>query len=52
MPNVEDKDLGEITAADLDSLVGREERERLEFKESVGSTPNFELAKDLPQNVD
>jgi hypothetical protein len=47
MQNVEEKNLGEITATDLDSLVGREETERLEFKESIGSTPNFELAKDL-----
>ena len=47
MSNLEEKNLSEITAADLDSLVGREENERLEFKEAIGNTPNFEIAKDL-----
>lgn len=47
MAKLEEKNLEKIDAADLDSLIGREENPRLEFKETIDGTNNPELAKDL-----
>ncbi len=47
MPHIEEKNSEEITRVDIDSLLGREENQRLDFKETLGTTPNYEIAKDL-----
>ena len=53
MKRLEEKSFEEISAADLDSLIGREENQHLEFKETIDKrtdgkrTENWELAKDL-----
>lgn len=46
---VEDKDIDAIFADDLDSLLGRKENQRLDFKREIGSgdNNNRELARDL-----
>jgi hypothetical protein len=44
---LEDKTIDEITAADLDDLLGREENQRLELKEAIDGIDTYELAKDL-----
>jgi hypothetical protein len=46
-PLFEDEDIGDIEPADFQSLIGREESQRLEFKESIDGTPAYELARDL-----
>ncbi|MGO9605118.1 MAG: helix-turn-helix domain-containing protein [Candidatus Binataceae bacterium] len=47
MSKLEDKLPEAISSADLDALIGREENQRLEFKETIDGTNNHELAKDL-----
>jgi Putative DNA-binding domain len=47
MVKAEEKRVDDITPHDLDDLLGREEYQRLDFKEALGTTPNFEIAKDL-----
>jgi len=37
----------DITSDDLDALIGREENQRLEFKENYGRDDNKEIAKDI-----
>jgi hypothetical protein len=44
---LEDKIPEGVSAADLDSLIGREENQRLELKETIDGTSVYELAKDL-----
>ncbi len=44
---LEDTKVADITAAELDGLVGREENQRLELKETLEGTDAYELAKDL-----
>jgi Putative DNA-binding domain len=43
----EDKEMNRIGLEDFQTLIGREENQRLEFKETVDGTPTYELAKDL-----
>ena len=45
--NAEEKKLNEITPADLDGLLGREENQHLDFKATLGDTPKYEIAKDI-----
>lgn len=47
--NAEERKLDEITPADLDGLLGREEHQHLDFKETLGDTPKskYEIAKDI-----
>jgi predicted HTH transcriptional regulator len=47
MANLEDKEAHQIADADFDTLIGREENQRLEFKETIEGVPNPELAKDI-----
>lgn len=47
MPNLEDMQPGEITPVEIAALVGRPENQRLEFKQTIGNTTSYELAKDL-----
>jgi hypothetical protein len=47
MPTFENKEPESILPSDIDSLIGRAENPRLEFKETIDNTPAYELAKDL-----
>jgi len=44
---LEETRIAEVTASHLDGLLGREENQRLEFKENIDSVDSYELAKDL-----
>src|SRR5216683_2849282 len=44
---LEDTKIVDVTAAELDGLIGREENQRLELKETLEGTGAYELAKDL-----
>src|SRR5258708_6975237 len=44
---LEETKIADVTAAHLDGLVGREENQRLEFKETIDGVAASELAKDL-----
>ncbi|MGH7780810.1 MAG: hypothetical protein ACREQR_13385 [Candidatus Binataceae bacterium] len=47
MTNLEDKQISGITEADIDRLNGREENQRLEFKETIDGVPSYEIVKDI-----
>ena len=47
MPNLEDKLPDAISAPEVGGLVGREENQRLEFKETIANITTYELAKDI-----
>jgi hypothetical protein len=47
MPNLEDCQAETITSAEIGALLGRQENQRLEFKESIATISTYELAKDL-----
>lgn len=44
---LEDTRIVDVTSVELDGLVGREENQRLEFKETLDGVDSYELAKDL-----
>jgi hypothetical protein len=44
---LEETKITDVTAAHLDGLLGREENQRLEFKETIDGVAAYELAKDL-----
>src|SRR6266404_5753807 len=47
MRNLEDCQAEAITSAEIGALLGRQENQRLEFKESIATISTYELAKDL-----
>lgn len=47
MPRLEELKIASIDERVVDSLVGREENQRLEFKETIDGVPGNEVAKDL-----
>jgi hypothetical protein len=47
MPNLEDCAADAVTATEVAALLGRQESQRLEFKETVANITTYELAKDL-----
>jgi Putative DNA-binding domain len=47
MAKFEDVEISSLTAPMIDSLKGRKENQRLEFKETIDGVPNYEVAKDI-----
>jgi predicted HTH transcriptional regulator len=47
MATLEDKQADSINPTDIDALVGREENQKLEYKETIDKINAHELAKDL-----
>ena len=47
MPNLEDCAVDPVTATEVAALIGKQESQRLEFKETIANITTYELAKDL-----